>query len=138
MVIAESEPVRYVFPVQEPSDLNARVVRSTTGIIKIPEFGVNIEPGPICEGFISNVEGVLDRVERAVNMALTWSNGDELENAINLQATIQEARKGKVPFTLIIQDQDGNSAIIHPNAVKEPYSDEDDPKQDDEDLKDKS
>jgi len=138
MVIGESKPVRYIFPVQEPSDLNARVVRSTTGTIEIPEFGVNIEPGPICEGFISNVEGVLDRVERAVNMALSWTYGDELENAIKLQATIQEAREGKVPFTLIIQDQDGNSAIIHPNAVKEPALDEDNPKQDDVNLKDKS
>jgi len=138
MVIGESEPVRYVFPVREPSDLNARVVRSTTGTIEIPEFGVNIEPGPMCEGFISNVEGVLDRVERAVNMAITWSYGKELENAINLQATLQRAREGTVPFTLIIHDQDGNSAIIHPKAVKKPYLDEESSKKDSTELKEKS
>lgn len=138
MVIGESAPVRYVFPVREPSDLNARVVRSTTGTIEIPEFGVMIEPGPICEGFISNVEGVIDRVERAVNMAITWSDGAELENAINLQATLQQAREGNIPFTLIIQDRDGNSAIIHPNAVKEACPDEDEQIRDAADQADES
>ena len=138
MVIGESAPVRYVFPVREPSDLNARVVRSTTGTIEIPEFGVMIEPGPICEGFISNVEGVIDRVERAVNMAITWSDGAELENAINLQATLQQAREGRIPFTLIIQDRDGNSAIIHPNAVIEACPDEDEQIRDAADQADES
>lgn len=39
---------------------------------------------------------------------------------------IEDMRSGNVPFTLVIQDQDGNSAIIHPNAVKSafvPYED---------------
>ena len=138
IVLGKSEPVRYVFPVQEPSDLNVRVIRSTTSTIEIPELGVTIEPGPGCEGFISNVEGVLDRVERAINIAITSSYGKELENAINLQATLQQAREGKVPFTLIIQDEDGNSAIIHPNAMKEPCLNEEDPKKKSRELKDES
>ena len=49
--------------------ISARVVRSTGARIEIPEFGVRIDPGPACEGFVSNVEGVLDRIGKVVKGA---------------------------------------------------------------------
>ena len=108
------------------SDMEARVVRSTTSTIELPELGILAEPGPICEGFITNVEGVLVRMIDVVNRVISWSEGEELERAEALKVRIEDMRSGNVPFTLVIQDQDGNSAIIHPNAVKSafvPYED---------------
>lgn len=118
MVLGEGDPVRYEFSVAEPEDLYARVVRSTSGLIEIPELGILVEPGPACEGFISNVEGVLQRFEEVIDRILSWAEGEERDNALALRDKIREAREGKVPFTLIVQDVDGNSAIIHPAAVK--------------------
>jgi len=39
------------------------VIKSGTTTIRIPEFGAKITPGPYSEGFITNVEGVLSKVE---------------------------------------------------------------------------
>jgi len=118
MVLGEGEPVRYEFSVSGQEDLDTRVVRSTTGLLQIPELGILVEPGPACEGFISNIEGVLQRFEEVMDRILTWAEGEERDNALALKEKILEARDGKVPFTLIVQDVDGNSAIIHPAAVK--------------------
>ena len=118
MILGENEPVRYTLAPSSPKDMEARVIRSTTGTIEIPELGILVEPGPICEGFISNVEGVLVRIGDVIDRVITWSEGAELERAYELKERIEEMRSGNVPFTLIIQDEDGNSAIIHPDAVK--------------------
>ncbi|MFA5396420.1 MAG: ZPR1 zinc finger domain-containing protein [Methanomicrobiales archaeon] len=126
MILGENEPARYTLAVSAPKDMEARVVRSTTSTIELPELGILAEPGPICEGFITNVEGVLVRMIDVVNRVISWSEGEELERAEALKVRIEDMRSGNVPFTLVIQDQDGNSAIIHPNAVKSafvPYED---------------
>jgi len=120
MVLGEAEPARWEIRVEGPEDLAARVVRSASGAIRIPELGVEIDPGPACEGFVSNVEGVLDRIEDVVTGVLTWAEGEERENALALRERIGLAREGSVPFTLSIEDPTGNSAIISPKAEKTP------------------
>ncbi len=121
MILGENEPARYTLAVSSPKDMEGRVVRSTTGTIEIPELGILVEPGPICEGFITNVEGVLVRIEDVIDRVITWSEGEELERAHELKTRIEKMRSGTVPFVLIIQDEDGNSAIIHPNAEKSAF-----------------
>jgi zinc finger protein len=120
MVLSEAEPARWEIQVEGPGDLAARVVRSASGAIRIPELGVEIDPGPACEGFVSNIEGVLDRIEDVVTGVLTWAEGEERENALALRERIGLAREGSVPFTLTIEDPTGNSAIISPKATKTP------------------
>ena len=65
-VLTSQAPGRQEYPVETSDDLDVRVVRSMQAIVMIPEVGVRIDPGPACEGFISNVEGVLDRVAGVV------------------------------------------------------------------------
>jgi zinc finger protein len=120
MVLGEAEPARWELQVEGPVDLAARVVRSASGTIRIPELGVEIDPGPACEGFVSNVEGVLERIEDVLGTVLTWAEGEERENALALGERIRLAREGSVPFTLTIEDPTGNSAIISPRATKAP------------------
>lgn len=121
MILTGNEPVRYEFEVVAVEDLSARVARSTSGRIEIPELGVTIEPGPACQGFVSNVEGVLARVEDAIKTVLLSADDDERRSALDGLKTIAEAREGKIPFTLIIEDPSGNSAIISERACKAPY-----------------
>jgi len=106
--------------VQEPSsisasiealeDLKMSVVRSSNATIQIPELGVLITPGPIAEGFISNVEGVLERVEQVTRMLVR--DPKKRDRAERFLQRIKEARDGSIKFTLIIKDPLGNSAII--------------------------
>ncbi len=118
MVLTDGEPARWELRVEQPEDLTIRVVRSSSAKLEIPELGVEIDPGPACEGFVSNVEGVLDRIDNVVAGVLTWAEGEERENALALRERIGWAREGRVPLTLSIEDPSGNSAIISDKAKK--------------------
>ena len=113
------EPRRYEFVVEGPEDLKVRVVRSSSATIRIPELGVLIEPGPASEGFISNVEGILDRVEAVVAMMGRFAETpEEKAKASEALARIWEAREGRLRFTLIIEDPLGNSLIAPPDKSR--------------------
>ncbi|HMK46543.1 MAG TPA: ZPR1 zinc finger domain-containing protein [Methanocella sp.] len=113
LILGQRDPLRHSFKVCSESHMCTRVIRSTSGTMRIPEWGVDIEPGPASEGYISNVEGVLDRIESVVNMARKWAETlEEIEKADCLLKTIDDARAGNAAFTLIIEDPLGNSAIV--------------------------
>jgi zinc finger protein len=126
MITGEGEPVRWKVPISSSEDLSIRVVRSTSGIIDIPELGVTVEPGPACEGFVSNVEGILSRVMEAVESVISWAEGDDLARALEVRKKIFQAMEGDLPFTLVIEDPCGNSAILDTSAAKERYEPEED------------
>lgn len=119
MCLEQKEPTRYKYKVSNPQDLFIKVVRSSTGVIKIPELGITITPGPQAEGYISNIEGVLERVADVVKMTIKWADttdqkrkGEEVLNSIKL------AKDGQTSLTLIIEDPFGNSAIVSENEAK--------------------
>jgi len=124
-LLKHGEPARYTVAVRSDDDLSIRIVRSMGASIEIPEFGVRIDPGPLCQGFVSNVEGVLDRIELVVKGALTWGTDVERENAAALLADIVQVKAGTYPITVILEDPDGNSGIESERAVKEKYEPED-------------
>ncbi len=116
-LLKNAEPSRWELPVDSPDDLNVRVIRSMTGVISIPELGIRIDPGPACEGFVSNVEGVLNRVESVLANLCSWAETDEERDQVCLlQDRIEEVREGQLPVTLVIEDLSGNSAIIADRA----------------------
>ena len=120
-LLKDADPVRYEMPVTTIADLDVRVVRSMSGALEIPELGVRIDPGPACEGFVTNVEGVLARIERIVEGALLWANDDEREHARRILSEIANVRRGAHPITLVLQDPRGNSAIMSDTAKKMEY-----------------
>ena len=120
-LLMEKEPVRYELKVEREEDLAIRVIRSMSASLEIPELGVRIDPGPACQGFVSNIEGVLDRVEQILKGALLWGDDTERGNAQNLLEKIAGVKKGTVPVTLILEDRCGNSTIIADKAQKSVY-----------------
>ncbi|HLD40047.1 MAG TPA: ZPR1 zinc finger domain-containing protein, partial [Candidatus Nanoarchaeia archaeon] len=65
----KKEPCRFTLEVTSDADLNIRIVKSGDAIVKIPHI-ITIEPGPASEGYITNVEGLLDRVKKMVESAM--------------------------------------------------------------------
>lgn len=124
LIMAQRDPVRYELKLKRQEDLNARVVRSTSGTIRIPELGIDIEPGPASESFVSNIEGVLDRVGEILDMVTRWGEEEKTERALELQCMIDEIKAGEHEVTVIIEDPLGNSAIIAENAVCRRLTDE--------------
>jgi zinc finger protein len=121
LLLDQKDPARFSLQVDEEAHLFARVVRSPSGTIRIPEMGVLIEPGPLAESFVTNVEGILNRVERVLG-TLSRSGEEERRGAEALMARIDKAKRGEETFTLILEDPFGNSAILHPEAVRTPLS----------------
>jgi zinc finger protein len=123
-LLKNNGPVRFEVQVDKAEDLAIRVVRSMSASLEIPELGVRIDPGPACQGFVSNVEGVLDRIEQIVKGALIWGEEEEQENAQALLKKIDCVIDGSLAITLILEDPCGNSAIITEKAHESVYTPE--------------
>jgi len=113
VILGQKEPLRHSMRICNEGDLWARGIRSTSGTIHIPEWGIDVEPRPASEAYITNVEGVIERLQSVVDMARKWSETDEeRQRAESLLDTMRIARDGKPDFTIIIEDPLGNSAVI--------------------------
>jgi zinc finger protein len=119
MILSSKEPMRYEMSVETLEDLDARVIRSTSGTIRIPEMGIVVEPGTVSESYITNIEGVLQRVQNVLMTASRWVQGDEEKFARSreLLCMLEEVLEGKKKITVIIEDPLGNSAIISKKAI---------------------
>ena len=126
MVLSQREPVKYTLSVESLADLDARVVRSTSGTIRIPELGINIEPGSASESYISNVEGVLNRIEDVLGMVSRWQDEppQTTDRAHEVLNALDEVKRGELDITIIIEDPLGNSAIISERASRQEMSTE--------------
>ncbi|WP_297470843.1 ZPR1 zinc finger domain-containing protein [Thermococcus sp.] len=116
MILEDRPPKLYTVKVENEKDLFTRVVRSKSGTIELEEIGVKIEPGPAAEGFITNVEGVLERVRETLLMAREFRKQESDEEAVKkadeILEYIEEVKEGKKPLTVKIADPLGNSALI--------------------------
>jgi zinc finger protein len=126
-MLKHGEPVRYIYRTATKDDLAIRIVRSMSASIEIPELGVRIDPGPTCQGFVSNIEGVLDRIIQAVGSAIVDGDREERENARLLLEKINRVKSGELSVTFILEDPHGNSAIVSDNAEKSTFSVEPEP-----------
>jgi len=115
------EPRKIILHVERPEDLNALVVRSSSASIVIPELEMSMTPGPASEGFITTVEGVLERFLEAIDVACADPDADR-SACERARRTIEEAKEGKRKFTLVIVDPEGVSAIVSDRAKTEPVS----------------
>ena len=116
IALEQREPAKYVLKINK-NTLTVRVVRSQSATVSIPEIGVKVEPGPKSEGYVTNVEGILNRFEDAVKKALNLFEDEESQiNGKNVLAKIEELKNGDGTATLIIQDPFGQSNIVSDKA----------------------
>lgn len=115
--LESKEPVKYEMKIGQ-NNMRVRVVKSQTATITIPELGLKVEPGPQSQGFVSNVEGILERFNKAVKTALSWAEDDiSRENANRILKEMDEVVYRDREVTLIIEDPFGHSLIEDENAV---------------------
>ena len=116
--LEKGKPIAITARIRSIADLSIRIVKSGTATISIPEFGATITPGPYSEGYISNVEGVLERVEDALTFMLNSAKGKSLKKGKKLLKQIQMAKEKNPHFTLEIKDPLGNSTLVSPDPSK--------------------
>lgn len=115
----EKEPTRYILEISE-SELISRVVKSSTCIIQVPELGVRIDPGPVSEGIVTNVEGILYRIEQVLKTAIHWGSSEQKKEGKRILKKLKRVLRGTETVTLILEDPRGFSCIISERAHKEP------------------
>lgn len=120
------EPVRMTYRVDSAEAMSVRVVRSASGTVRIPELGIDIEPGAASDAYITNVEGILVRIEGILNQL--HRDSDEPQARLSIEKLLdrfQGLRDGTAePVTLVVEDPFGCSAIIDDAVVRETLTEE--------------
>jgi zinc finger protein len=116
--LGEHEPMRHEFMITSEDDMMVRVVRSSTGTIKVPELGVTVKPGSASGGYITNIEGVLNRIEEAIRMAIKRSDKIRRRRGESKLRKLENIRLGKAKARIIVLDPFGHSAIADRRAKK--------------------
>ena len=98
---------------------SARVVRSSSGTIRIPELELEVSPGGSSSGFVSNVEGVIKRFEDAVGSILRGNADDEkiVQASLELLESLSYMKSGSSHLLIELLDPRGRSQIIHNDAI---------------------
>jgi zinc finger protein len=118
----EKEPSKYTLDVNGEEDLKIRVVKSSEATVKIPHLAT-IEPGAAANGYVTNVEGILNRVKHQIEVARdNEEDNDAKKKAKNLLKKLTKIMWGKEKVKIIIEDPTGNSAIVSDKAVRSKLS----------------
>ncbi|MDP3728603.1 MAG: ZPR1 zinc finger domain-containing protein [bacterium] len=114
------DPCRLTFTIEKEEDMKIRVVKSSEGSIKVPQLHMSVTPGSASEGYISNIEGLLNRFEKVIEDEKENSEEDSAKTtAKNLLKKIRKVKWGEMPLKIVIEDPSGNSAIISERTIIE-------------------
>ena len=115
--VEEKEPIKTSVEVSGEKDMEIRVVKSSNATVKIPRLA-DIEPGEGSDGYVTNVEGVLNRVKNQIESVRDSEDDKEgQKKAKKLIKKINRVMWGEERIKIIIDDPSGNSAIISEKAV---------------------
>jgi len=104
-------PALHKKTISKETHLSLRLVKSKNATIEIPEIGLKIAPGPDSEAFITNIEGMIDRIIDIV-AGFKAHHPDKKTEIDKTLKSLDLMKKAKKPFTLIIRDKSGQSAIL--------------------------
>ena len=114
----QKEPSKYTIEINSEKDMSIKIVKSSEATVKIPHI-ITITPGPTSQGYITNVEGLLNRVKDAVQSAMdAEEDKDDVKKARKLIKKVNRVIWGSEKLKIILEDPSGNSAIISDKAVK--------------------
>ncbi len=114
----QKEPGRYTLEVTSVDDLNIRVVKSGEATVKIPHV-ITIDPGPVSSGYVTNVEGLLEKVKEVIQSTIDDEEDDAAKKkAKNLVKKLNKVMAGQEAIKIIIEDPSGHSAIVSEKAQK--------------------
>ncbi|MBI5393197.1 ZPR1 zinc finger domain-containing protein [Candidatus Woesearchaeota archaeon] len=114
----QHEPTKFVIEVSGEQDMSIRVVKSAEATVKLPHI-MNIEPGTVSNGYVTNIEGILNRAKVMLEKVRdTAEEDDDRQKAKNMIKKLQRIIWGSDKIKITIEDPSGNSAIISDKAVK--------------------
>jgi len=113
----QKEPCKIEITIDNKKDLNIRIVKSSSASVKIPQLKMSLDSGPDSDGYVSNIEGLLDRFKKILESERDTAEEDDVrKHAKNLLKKLWKVSLGEFPLKIIIEDPTGNSAIISDKA----------------------
>ena len=101
-------------------DLQVRVIRGSACTVRLLELDLEVKPGSHSSGYVSNIEGVLNRFQDVIDMvgreAATEGNKQAIAELAGLTQAMMEIREGERQVTLELLDPHGHSMILTENV----------------------
>lgn len=118
MSVEVHEPIGFEAKIESEEDLSIKLVRNSSGTVEIPELGVTLEPASLSEGFFTNMEGLLERVENVLRMMIRSGTPEQKKGAEDVMSLLKKCKAGKMRFTVRVLDPFGGSALIGKNVTR--------------------
>ena len=110
--------------INKPEHIRSRVVRSSSCTVRIKELDLEVKPGSSSTGYVSNVEGVIDRFMDVIVMVTRQayvedSDMSDIKTLERMHTTLLELKEDPIPtpVTLEFLDPNGHSQILHEDAI---------------------
>ena len=85
--------------------LSVRIIRSSSCTIRIEKLGLEVDPGGATTGYVSNVEGVLNRFEGAIQLmyrqSISLQEQDIIDKCESLLEKINLVKSGDMALEII-------------------------------------
>ena len=111
--------------IKDEENLKSRVVRSSSCTVQIEELDLQVSPGSSSTGYVSNVEGVLNRFLEIIKMVLQDLQNDsevhdeDISRLNSMKNRIENLGKDNSDsLTLVLLDPHGHSMIIDETATE--------------------
>jgi zinc finger protein len=116
--VESKEPCKYTLEVESEDDLNIKIVKSGQATVKIPRI-ITMESGPASNGYVTNVEGLLERAKKIIQSAAESEDDPAAKKkAKNLIKKLNKILVGREKIKISIEDPSGHSCIVSDKAVK--------------------
>ncbi|MFH1664278.1 MAG: ZPR1 zinc finger domain-containing protein [archaeon] len=119
----EKKPMRFTARIESEKDLFTKIVKSSTSTVFVPEIGARIEPTVNSQGYFTNIEGLLNKIEESLSFTVfEEEERDAQKMKEKTTKRINDAKEARIPFKVIVEDPFGNGALIGKNVKKEPLT----------------
>ena len=106
----------HTYRIDSIDDLQVRVIRGSACTVRLLELDLEVRPGSHSTGYVSNIEGVLNRFQDVVDMVGRQASIEGDDGAITeleqLTQAMLEVRGGQREVTLELLDPHGHSMIL--------------------------
>ena len=127
--------------IDNPEKLSARVVRSSSCTVRLPELDLQVNPGSNSTGYVSNVEGVLNRFVDIINLVkrgheaeIIEADSAEIREELMAELSTLNQMLGRIDslkepkqidnVTIELLDPHGHSLILHEDTVERELTEE--------------
>jgi len=110
--------------VDNEQKMMVRIVRSSSCTVRIPELDLEVSPGGSSSGYVTNIEGVINRFETAIKTIIRGDDGGKGEEiAMQILERLHHVKNGKGGISVELLDPRGRSQIIHGEAISRELND---------------